>query len=74
MQTINEINTELQEWYKAREAATQGKTVAIQTSNGTRTITRYDLKEIQWMIERLERKVGRANSGSFSVANLNCKW
>ena len=72
MQTISEIQAELQQWYKARETATQGKTITISTSNGTRTLTRYDLKDIQWMIERLERKVGRAKNGPYTLINFNC--
>ena len=72
MQSKSEAQAELQEWYKARQAAQQGQSLTIQTSAGLRTLVRQDLSEIQMVIDRLERLVQRAGKRPFARARFPC--
>lgn len=72
--TTTEIQTELDAWYAARLAATNGKSVTISTSAGSRTVSQYDLDEINSTISLLERELTAAQTGrrhDFAVANFD---
>ena len=72
--TVTQIQTELDAWYAARLAATNGKSLTISTSAGSRTVSNYDLSEINETISRLERGLASAQSGrrhNFAVASFN---
>lgn len=72
--TATQIQTELDAWYAARLAAANGKSITISTSAGSRTVSQYDLTEINETISRLERGLAGANSGrspNFAVASFN---
>ncbi len=72
--TATQIQTELDAWYAARLAAANGKSITISTSAGSRTVSQYDLTEINETISRLERALASANSGrspNFAVASFN---
>jgi hypothetical protein len=74
--SATQIQTELDAWYAARLAATNGKSITIATSAGSRTLSQYDLSEINETISRLERELMGANNANqgvhnFAVANLN---
>ncbi len=74
--TATQIQTELDVWYAAREAAAAGSSITIATSAGSRTLTTQDLTEISDTISMLERQLGAAQSDdqgihNFGVANFN---
>lgn len=72
--TATQVQTELDAWYAARLAATNGKSLTLSTSAGSRTVSNYDLEEINATISRLERELAGIQSGSrhnFAVANFN---
>ena len=72
--TVTQIQTELDAWYAARLAATNGKSLTISTSAGSRTVSNYDLSEINETISRLERALASAQSGrrhNFAVGSFN---
>ena len=72
--TATQVQTELDAWYAARLAATNGKSLTISTSAGSRTVSNYDLEEINATISRLERELAGITSGrrhNFAVANFN---
>ncbi len=72
--TTTTIQIELDAWYAARLAATNGKSITISTSAGSRTVSNYDLEEINATISRLERELAGAQSGrrhNFAVASFN---
>lgn len=73
--TEAEISAELHLWYEARTAAAAGKMFQMTTSAGTRMLSTQNLKEINNMIDMLERQLAGLNStkqGShnFALANL----
>ncbi len=73
-QTRAEIQCELQEWYKARRAAAAGQSITIQTSAGSRTLTRQNLSDINAMIDRLERQLSASpvnGRHSWAVASFD---
>ncbi len=72
--TTTQIQTELDAWYAARLAATNGKSLTISTSAGSRTVSQYDLKEINETISLLNRELIATTSKQrqdFAVANFN---
>jgi len=72
--TTTQIQTELDAWYAARLAATNGKSITISTSAGSRTVSQYDLKEINETISQLVRELSATGSQQrhdFAVANFN---
>ena len=72
--TVTQIQTELDAWYAARLAATNGKSLTISTSAGSRTVSQFDLEEINKTITGLERSLASAQSGrrhDFAVASFN---
>jgi len=72
--TTTQIQTELDAWYAARLAATNGKSITISTSAGSRTVSQFDLKEINETISLLNRELSAAGSQTrhdFAVANFN---
>lgn len=72
--SASEVQTELDLWYAARAAASNGKSITIATSAGSRTVTTQDLTEINETISRLERELAGVQSGrrhNFAVANFN---
>jgi hypothetical protein len=72
--TATQIQTELDAWYAARLAATNGKSITISTSAGSRTVSQYDLSEINETISRLTRELSATTSKQrhdFAVANFN---
>lgn len=72
VQSLADVNADLQAAYAARRAALSGKSFTLQTSAGMRTITRQDLGDLQKMIDRLERRVASGgNTHNFAVANFN---
>jgi hypothetical protein len=77
-QSTTQIQADLTAWYAARRAAANGKSITISTSAGSRTISQYDVKEINTMISQLETELAAAagtsaNMGrhSFAVANFD---
>jgi len=72
--TATQVQTELDAWYAARLAVTAGKSITIATSAGSRTVSNYDLADINATISRLERELAGIQSGrrhNFAVANFN---
>ncbi len=72
--TTTEIQTELDAWYAARLAATNGKSLTISTSAGSRTVSQFDLSEINETISLLQRELSATANKSrhnFAVANFN---
>lgn len=72
--TTTQIQTELDAWYAARLAATNGKSITISTSAGSRTVSQFDLEEINKTISQLLRELNATASGQrhdFAVANFN---
>jgi len=72
--TATEVQTELDAWYAARLAATNGKSITISTSAGSRTVSTQDLDQINETISRLERELAGIQSGrrnNFAVCNFN---
>jgi hypothetical protein len=72
--TTTQIQTELDAWYAARLAATNGKSITISTSAGSRTVSQYDLDDINATISLLERELTAAQTGrrhDFAVASFN---
>lgn len=72
--TITQIQTELDAWYAARLATSNGKSITIATSAGSRTVSQHDLADINATISRLERELTAAQTGrrhDFAVANFN---
>ncbi len=71
-----DIQSDLDDWYKARKAAANGRQVTFTTANGSRTWLSQDISAINSMITLLEREHSQALSSrrgahNFSVANLN---
>ena len=72
--SVTEIQAELDAWYAARLAATNGKSLTISTSAGSRTVSQYDLSEINETISLLQRELSAAANQSrhnFAVCNFN---
>lgn len=72
--TVSEIQAELDQWYAARAATSNGKSVTISTSAGSRTVSQHDLEDINATISLLERELTAAQTGrrhDFAVANFN---
>lgn len=72
--TATQVQTELDAWYAARLAAANGKSITISTSAGSRTVSQFDLSEINSTISRLERELAGVVSGrrpNFAVASFN---
>jgi len=72
--STTEIQTELDAWYAARLAATSGKSLTISTSAGSRTVSQFDLAEINEVISLLLRELSAAANKSrhnFAVVNFN---
>ncbi len=72
--TATQVQTELDAWYAARLAASNGKSITISTSAGSRTVSHHDLEDINATISRLERELAGVNSGrrhNFAVASFN---
>lgn len=72
--TATQIQTELDAWYAARLAATNGKSITIATSAGSRTVSQFDLSEINETISLLTRELSataRKQRHDFAVANFN---
>lgn len=72
--TSTQIQTELDAWYAARLAATNGKSITISTSAGSRTVSQFELEEINETISTLERELYAATSKQrhdFAVCNFN---
>ena len=72
--TVTQIQTELDAWYAARLAATNGKSITISTSAGSRTVSQYDLDEINETISLLVRELSATQSRQrhdFAVCNFN---
>ena len=72
--STTEIQTELDAWYAARLAATNGKSITISTSAGSRTVSQFDLTEINETISRLLRELNATtaqNRHDFAVCNFN---
>lgn len=77
-QSTTEIQADLTAWYAARRAAANGKSITISTSAGSRTISQYDVTEINTMISQLEGELEAASGTSrlmgrhsFAVAKFN---
>ena len=69
-----EIQAELDLWYAARAATSNGKSITISTSAGSRTVTQHDLEDINATISRLERELTQSQTGrrhDFAVASFN---
>ena len=64
---------ELQQWYQARSALTDGKSFSYTTEAGTRQLTAVDLPMVNDQITRLERRVTTpaGQSHNFAVANFD---
>ncbi len=76
IQSKTAADSDLQEWYAARQAVTNGKSITISTSAGTRVVSYANLSEINKMIAKLERIVGtstttRKGRHDFALANFN---
>ena len=72
--TVTQIQTELDAWYAARLAATNGKSLTISTTGGSRTVSNYDLEEINETISLLIRELNatqRKQRHDFAVCNFN---
>lgn len=72
--TATEIQTELDAWYAARLAATNGKSITISTSAGSRTVSQHDLEDINATIALLIRELSATTAQQrhdFAVANFN---
>lgn len=76
--TTTQIQADLDVWYLARTTAANGKSITIATSAGSRTVSQYDLADINNMISQLiseleaaeltSKNMGRHN---FAVANFD---
>ena len=76
--STTEIQLDLDAWYAARRSAANGKSITISTSAGSRTVSQYDLDDINAIISQLESELeaasgATANMGrhNFAVANFN---
>ena len=72
--STTEIQTELDAWYAARLAATNGKSITISTSAGSRTVSQFDLAEINETISLLVRELSATTARQrhdFAVVNFN---
>jgi hypothetical protein len=72
--TQSDIQADLDAWYAARRAAANGKSITISTSAGARTVSQYDLEDINAMISQLERELTAVQTGrrhDFAVASFN---
>lgn len=71
IQSKSAAQAELDRWYEARAALSEGKAFTMATEAGTRVLTAVDLPQVNDHITRLERRVSNHGNRPHNHAVVN---